>query len=103
MTCTRQSTQRQQIDVVWKEASERRRQLADTRLHVRRWRGAQDGGEVGVENRRQLVKEIHLHFFLSQLGAHGAGQLLLILHCSVAQDTGEPLVRQASASPHTLR
>lgn len=75
-------------------------QLADTRLHVRRWRGAQDGGEVGVENRSQLVKEIHLDFFLSQLGAHGAGQLLLILHCSNPQDTGEPLIGQASTSPH---
>lgn len=86
----------QQISFVWKEV------LADTRLHVCRWRGAQDGGEVRVENRSQLIKEIHLYFFLSQLGAHGTGQLLLVLHCSVPQDTGEPLRRQASPPPsHT--
>lgn len=76
-------------------------QLADTRLHVRRRRGAQDGGEVGVEDRSQLIKEIHLYFFLSELGAHGTGRLLLILHCSIPQDTGEPPTGQASTCPHT--
>lgn len=92
---------RQQINGAWKEVSEMWQQLADTRLHVCRWRGAQDGGKVGVENRSQLIKEIHLYFLLSQLGAHGTGQLLLILHCSIPQDTGEPLICQASTSPHT--
>lgn len=83
------------------KVSEMWQQLADTCLHVCCWRGAQDGGKVGVENRSQLIKEIHLYFFLSELGVHGTGQLLLILHCPVAQDTGEPLIGQTSTSPHT--
>lgn len=51
-----------------------------TCLHVCCWWGGQDGGKVRVENRSQLIKEVHLYFFLSKLWVHCTGQLLLIFH-----------------------
>lgn len=56
------------------------RLFCNTYLHVCCWWGGQDGGKVGVKNWSQLIKEVHLYFFLSKLRVHSTGQLLLIFH-----------------------
>lgn len=68
--------------------------VCNTCLHVCCWWGGQDGGKVRVKNWSQLIKEVHLYFFLSKLWVHSTGQLLLIFHYWMNKDTISSVPRQ---------